>query len=622
MLYGSGKLESLFFIGFGVLQMFSVLRDFDSYNNHDYMFASLACLLAILDIHHFRLNIFYNVFYHEQSDRRKLDFYFCFSVFCVLLVSLMSIALLTGISGWKAFSLVLLLGIMILRLEIINFEASYDDIKDRVSGLSFVFIRGYFGVIYLFATFAKLSVDWLSGYTVYELLEHWTMPSVSTFFVTTCSMRYFTNFDWCQISVLTISSLGILLDLLAAVAYLVLPSTTLVPLVLSLFHLINYHLFVIEYFPLVMICAVVFIFPVARYNFSELENSYFVQWSSLISSQIKWLSHGLWMIVIIVFGLFLALTHSVLPLQCAFPVMFDYGTLSWFSSCQFFMWRMMTRSVSVRSSLLHIVDPNAGSFHYDINVLSSQLYDHSPSLFAVPQYEDYLLTTVSEFIKIYNISSHATIHADIWLEINGPPCQRYINPSQNLAESILDRNRSIFSLGNPIGPYATWVVPRITLYQSLAWKSHFRQLTSHVLQAQEMIFRHWRYYFPEIYQPKNKSSMFYVADTQDISYPSYFLASKVATVVILDGCFQLTSLGMLCEGDCISFVGKINWVVNTSTALAMIITANNNKGFDSFGMMLNMENESKKPTFQGVKPFHCFNSTSFTIQLPNEVDLG
>jgi len=148
---------------------------------------------------------------------------------------------------------------------------------------------------------------------------------------------------------------------------------------------------------------------------------------------------GIACVVTIVTILFL---HVVSPLYCALHTIGDEGNVNWVSTCQFFVWRMMTRSTVVRSFTYRLINHNTKQVDY-INPESLGMRGTQ----GLAYYEDMLLEIAhrigSHAISATSDQTPPAIYADIWVEINGPPIQRYINVSVDLMkETIVQQNVS------------------------------------------------------------------------------------------------------------------------------------------------------------------------------------
>ena len=125
------------------------------------------------------------------------------------------------------------------------------------------------------------------------------------------------------------------------------------------------------------------------------------------------------------------------PLFCGIHAIGDEGNINWVSTCQFFVWRMMTRSTRVHSLTFRLM-----------NDKTKQIDHLSPATLGMKDiqglayYEDMLLRTA------HQVGSHAisstpdqtppSVFADIWVEINGPPAQRYVDPNIDLMKAKIE----------------------------------------------------------------------------------------------------------------------------------------------------------------------------------------
>jgi len=382
-----------------------------------------------------------------------------------------------------------------------------------------LFLRLFFSAIYLFAGFAKTDFDWCSGLTVGELFRLWAGPSVLPRLRDAILRTSSGSGD--RLSSLVIGALaygGLCLDLGCAILLNVSHRSTkmLATLAVSTFHLLNHTNFVIETFPWVMLsalavhhdaewidyaCAAVHAF---LYKFMHLRELAGVTLRVCTRLLVPVLS-------------ILMLLHLAVPLPCALYTVMDDGALVWGSQCSFFRWRMMTRSVRTISSHLRFQDPHTGRVD-DVPLISAALYpdvarvrecttssslerygfERNQALNRFLQeagsYEDRVAHVVADALARVTpavpdmVGAAPQIYADVWIEINGPPVQRYIDsavdlasknvrlvssPSAQSVDTIFQSIAGYFSRPEPLFP---WVLPRLLEFRSPDWVQRYRIL--------------------------------------------------------------------------------------------------------------------------------------------------
>jgi hypothetical protein len=86
------------------------------------------------------------------------------------------------------------------------------------------------------------------------------------------------------------------------------------------------------------------------------------------------------------------------------------------------------------------------------------------------------------------------VYADVWVEVNGPPFQRYVHPKVNLARQSIGSNSGktaataaaatlqayVKALMRGPQPLATWVMPRILSVRTRQWQGRFAAIQRHV----------------------------------------------------------------------------------------------------------------------------------------------
>lgn len=206
--------------------------------------------------------------------------------------------------------------------------------------------------IYWYAGIAKIDDDWLSGATVNELLSSWVGPTGASARDRLLSLCVGQNKRRNCLQIVACG--GLFIDIIAAPIMFF--NWALVKYIwcfaVTIFHIINHYLFVIETFPFVMIASCsLFIDPVKiieRHNDSMPSDSNGKIFKNTIA--------GLIMLATIIF-------HLLIPLPCAVQTLTakysgnSCGVVNWYSTCNFFNWRMMTRSVRTRIYSLQLINP-------------------------------------------------------------------------------------------------------------------------------------------------------------------------------------------------------------------------------------------------------------------------
>jgi hypothetical protein len=436
--------------------------------------------------------------------------------------------------------------------------------------------------IYTYAGIAKTDIDWYSGMTVRSLLNdrgYWIGPT-STYLLKLFNIRYQQYYD--QI-IVGMAYGGMALDLLSPVGFMT--SNIYIRYVyltsVLVFHITNHYLFIIETFPWVMISSCIIFY----------DYSWFDSFGNVIAKIVNRISYAilrfafLWNVIRLIVLLSLILVVVVIPFPCAWNTILGNGDLQWGSQCQFFNWRMMTRSVKVVSFYLRIHNPVNGnidikSFHemgYDVN--------NDNGLECIAFYEDRLWDWVKS-IKIPAENQQyisPMIYADIFLEVNGPPIQRYIDPNINLSQQYISKfsvpctsfNGCISWLFKKPDPLASWVVPRIAKYRTLSWIERLRNIEKSELSR---MITNSNYTI-------SKPEVIFVADTEQSGMLSFIL-EEYSLIEILDGAIEVSYIGRLTKGSCLFAKGVISMkTLNFENNNSSLLMASLPRGMDSFGIV-------------------------------------
>ena len=387
-----------------------------------------------------------------------------------------------------------------------------------------LFLRTFFSAVYVFAGFAKLNFDWLSGQTVTKLFQLWTGPSVPIEIrnaILNSGKGDSGIVGNAMVSILSYG--GAVLDLVCG---LLLNSThgptrACATALVACFHLANHTNFVIETFPWVMLSAL------AVHHDAQWMETMAILVHRLMTRalHVRTVMHAcsslLSHLLLPCMALFMTL-HLLIPLPCALYSLTDDGSLVWGTQCSYFRWRMMTRSVEVLSAQLRFQDTKSGRVD-NVPFTSIALYpdvayarectQQSPLerygqerdtalnrfLQEAGSYEDRVAFLVEDALARITPSTSTVelkpkVFADVWISVNGPPYQRYIDPTVDLASpaarsfsSNATAEQSVFSVFQAIEawwakpvPLAAWVLPRLHEFRTSVWQERFRRLTQQV----------------------------------------------------------------------------------------------------------------------------------------------
>jgi len=390
-----------------------------------------------------------------------------------------------------------------------------------------LFLRIFFSTVYLFAGFAKTDFDWCSGMTVVELFRLWTGPTASALVRDT--ILKISGGTGSGLGSLLVSALvygGLCLDLGCAIFLNVshYPTKMMTTLLVSSFHLLNHTNFVIETFPWVMLCALAVHHDAVWMDHAcavvHMVLYKFMYMKEMLGVSVRVLSRLLVPVMVV-----LLLLHLIIPLPCALYTVMDDGSLVWGSQCSFFRWRMMTRSVRTISSRLRFRDPNTGRVD-NVPMISTALYpdvarvrectsssslerygfERNQALNRFLQeagsYEDRVAYIVDDALQRVLptspdvVGAAPQIYADVWIEVNGPPVQRFIDSTVDLASKNArlasnpgTRNVNVKSIFQNFmryfekpAPLAPWVLPRLVQYRTPDWIQRYRTLEGLVAQ--------------------------------------------------------------------------------------------------------------------------------------------
>lgn len=588
--YGSGFISTLSCFIFSFLKMVLTLQDQSHYNNHEYLYSLLALAFGLVDCHQNLSSSLYGL-----------------SVSTFGVSYLMIHNSLYGIAGNIAIigCIVMWIGII---LHIYNSKSDHDDNNiHKVKSWNIYMIRMIIISIYTYAGIAKTDIDWYSGMTLRSLLNersNWIGPT-APFFINLFNFKYHKYYDHI---IMVMAYGGMLLDLLSSFGFLTSKSFFKYPYLLSVFafHLTNHYLFIIETFPWVMLssCAI-FYNPIwLDYIGSILELIIKIVIKPLFFS----LSY-LWKFLRYMIIMSIVIIVVVIPFPCAWNSILANGDLQWGSQCQFFNWRMMTRSVKVVSFYLRIHHPITG--HIDVKSIHEMGYNPNQDngMECIAIYEDRLYDWVKG-IKVPTESQKyisPDIYADIFLEVNGPPIQRYIDPNVNLSKqhipkfsfpckSILDCVNWLFKKPNALAP---WVVPRISKYRTLQWMNDYVNLEKTEVSRISAS------------NPDSRPDVIFIADHAESGTFSMVL-EEFTFLQLLDGSVEVMHFGRLNTGTCMFARGVLSLKTiadntdNTSLWMVSVLNGKNNK----FGIVSYKE-ALEKPVFMDSPILRGRNCTIF-----------
>lgn len=269
------------------------------------------------------------------------------------------------------------------------------------------------------------------------------------------------------------------------------------------FHFSNHFLFVIETFPWVMIASCIIFTDniINKYNFKLFDNKEITNNNN----------NSIWKSYKLLIGLIFILVQILIPLPCALSTLFTHWPncitsptnhdknydVSYYSNCQFFNWRMMTRQIKVFNIDLRLQSPLTNrvdfmSISLPFSQTSSSLALHNNFEYN-PYYEDKLLKIIKD-IKLIAVSTESNkdqissapyIYVDLWVQVNGPPIQRYINPVIDIGSSkeiekwnipCTSLSSCYHLLDNSPKKLTPWVRDRITKYRTQKWINKMNKL--------------------------------------------------------------------------------------------------------------------------------------------------
>ena len=563
MAFSFGLLSRFSCLMFALLKFALTLRDQTIYNNHEHLYAFIALLLGLLDAHHPCYSFLGRAVIQDQSlaltqknqKKAKSEHSNMIGAWTCLFLSMSGCGYmminnaLYGIAGYIAVAgmclgvwpgIVLLLGRSRKteaggEIEVEDSDTYTEDEEVTatytVPSWQYTVLQVFFGAMYFFAGMAKMDHDWLSGLTTIELFRLWTGPTINGALrqsILQVGVGLGTAYE--ELLVDSIVYGGLLLDISAPFAFYFGNSAVrvLFTVFVGTFHFFNHWSFVIETFPWVMMSSL------CIYHDSQWMDSFhqaiFGVFSMIkLKAKVAYVSNLLRLLVFPIIAVLLIL-HLFIPLPCAIYTVGDDGSLAWSSRCQFFRWKMMTRSVKTLTTQLRFQNPSTGlmdvvpmttrSLYPDIESVREctakfsylEKYGYESDKRAnkflqdASSFEDRLDWVVQDAKQrvVSTTADHTDhtdhtiaanqvksprIYADIWVEINGPPFQRYVDPTVDLAsvetENKAKSDYSLFSISastatNPLRP---WVMPRLVAFRSYEWIKQYRKLHASVIES-------------------------------------------------------------------------------------------------------------------------------------------
>lgn len=518
IVFGFGTISRLSCAAFAVLQWMNLLRDISQHNNHEYLYVLIALALCLTSSHNSETS---PLIRYALTPSHRSSVAIALYVVCVGYMMLQNavygiaghIAVVGMLGVWGGTALTLLDGIE--SADVTNYDLYIMQIL--------------FSVVYVYAGVAKLDFDWLTGTTMRELLVQWTGPTAPSILVSfLLETKGYLFMAWS----------GAALDLIAGIALLIpyFPLRLLVAIALLAFHVTNHFLFVIETFPWVMISSLVLYFDaswirgfgewVEKYMF--VRNIYFIFCS---------ITDVCFRFIMPLFGVCLLITHVVLPLPCA---LHGYHNMVWQSNCQHFSWRMMTRSVKGFSAMLYFTHPVTKQF----DALSFDKFGFTKEQeVEISSFEDMLFDLAckakKQALSQSGDEAPPLVSADIWLQINGPPIQRYMDPladvtaASPIAVDYFTTPSAIFRRPTPI---LHFVKQRLTQYRTTQWMHRMRTL--------------------EKQNDRSGYDTFFFAD-DTTSVPLAVEFSSSALLHVLDGQLAIRNSNILKTGMCVNVQGVV-----------------------------------------------------------------
>lgn len=333
-----------------------------------------------------------------------------------------------------------------------------------------LFLQLFVLFVYFYAGMAKTELDWLYGNTMRQLLRAWIGPNAPLGLI-----QQMLDKQW---PVLLLAHGGLILDLTCGVALMqnrYMSIKWLYFIATTGFHFTNHMIFTIESFPWVMIASNIIFFDISSVNIFIQYLRYLLTPLLYCSMIYQTIRNIIKKYIFPIIALLFISIHILIPLPCAVHAPFSDDQV-WGSQCQYFSWRMMTRSVKM--STVNLKFENTIARRADVIDLK-QMGFTSENINTMGSMEDFIYHTAAQG-KLSATPPHDSkdvfvppvVYGDIWLQINGPPVQRYVSSNTDLT-SVPPRsfNFSTF-FAKPI-PLFPWVMPRLKQYRTYEWLQRY-----------------------------------------------------------------------------------------------------------------------------------------------------
>lgn len=437
-------------------------------------------------------------------------------------------------------------------------------------------IQIFIGSIYFYAGVAKLDPDWLSGSTIRELFLSWIGPTAIYSF-----LEYGFENHWI-FSFIAYS--GMLFDILVPFGLMIPISFIQIPFAFSslIFHIFNHFTFVIETFPWVMIASLSIYFNDSTWIdilYNQINKLYQLFYPSIKYIYIIFHQIIKYSSLFLLISIFI--TMILIPLPCAIYTILG-NEINFNSQCQFFSWRMMTRTSKLFTFILYLKNPKTN----DIDpLLLTQFNLPQDEISCISMYEDYLYETVQQIKSKAQASTNLIefvppiITADIWLQINGPPIQRYVNPSIDLSIQLLKPSYSIFNISNyfSLFQYKTsnypWVEERISEYRTNYWKEIYYNITEYEIQKYIHSKTNLTTKLISSDERKNISNqILFFSDRSGSERILTFYAQDPTILRLLSGQLFIKNYGLISSNQCLVVTGylHISIPISSQSSLWMI----------------------------------------------------
>lgn len=526
------------------------------YNNHEYLYSLISLFLAGTDAHY--------ISFSKNSGS------YSFGMFLITLGTgyMMFCNAIYGIAG----------SIAVFGMSCIYLGASLIlDTGDKtqipnISSYHYWILQIFFGSIYFFAGIAKLDDDWLSGSTARELYQSWIGP-------TPLKPLLDDTFEqgW---PLVWIAYCGMLFDILVPFG-LVFPHPWIRLLFTCFalgFHLMNHFTFVIETFPWVMITTLVIYFDCDWIIY--LNQLFHRVFNILTEFPLSRYIQRSFQLITPLSLLFLLGIHLFIALPCATFTLLNEKSINFSSQCQFFSWRMMTRSAKLFTFLVYLKNYKTNEID---PIILNQFHLSPEEISSISIHEDYLHQVALKLKSMAISSTSSGLHippsimADIWIQINGPPIQRYVIPSEDLSLGPTSNSLKMWIalLNFQYQPKTyPWLEEPIHEFRTPFWREIFRNITNFELQSSRKSQNNL-----EINSILTNELLFFT----DRSGPDRILLlfiKEVSLLRILAGQIYLQGYGTVTSDECLLIQGYLHITVrltihsnehnNNNTSLWMI----------------------------------------------------